>query len=92
MLVLQRNVNESVVIEGVGTVTVVQLRGNRVRLGFEMAPEFKICRAELPDRGGHLRPLPELGAVYSDGGYPVHVPQSSTKEECSVEDRGVSVV
>lgn len=62
MLVLQRNVSESVVIEGVGTVTVVQLRGNRVRLGFEMAPEFKIRRAELPDRGGQSEERPETVA------------------------------
>lgn len=47
MLVLTRKLNESIVIEGGITVTVVEVRGNRVKLGV-VAPENRfIHRAEV---------------------------------------------
>ena len=51
MLVLSRSIGESVVIEGVGTVTIVAGgRAGRAKIGFDLAPEFRIRRAELPER------------------------------------------
>lgn len=35
MLVLSRKVNEGVTIEGVGTVKIIEIRGDKVRLGFD---------------------------------------------------------
>jgi carbon storage regulator len=47
MLVLSRKVNEHVVIGGQIRVTVVSIRGNQVRIGFEAPPEVPILREEL---------------------------------------------
>jgi carbon storage regulator len=52
MLVLSRKVNEHVVIGDQIRVTVVSIRGNQVRLGFEAPPNVPILREEL---------LPALG-------------------------------
>lgn len=47
MLVLSRKPGESVVIGGNITVTVVEVRGNRVRLAFDAPHEVCILRGEL---------------------------------------------
>ena len=50
MLVLSRLPMERVVIDAGGkriTVSVIEVRGNKVRLGFAAAPEIKIDREEL---------------------------------------------
>lgn len=53
MLVLSRKRKESVVVVGLGqpepicTVTVLEIRGTRVRLGFEAGYEFPIHRREV---------------------------------------------
>jgi carbon storage regulator len=52
MLVLSRKKNESIVIEsadGPINLIVVEIRGDKVRLGFEAAPEIVILRSELID-------------------------------------------
>jgi carbon storage regulator len=46
MLVLTRKTNESVVIAGGIEVMVVQVRGNRVRLGFRAPADISIQRCE----------------------------------------------
>ena len=48
MLVLTRKADESIVIDGRITIKVLQLRGNRIRLGIEAPPEVVVRRAELP--------------------------------------------
>jgi carbon storage regulator len=50
MLVLSRRPNESIVIEGGIRVTVVSIRGNQVRLGFEAPGDVRIFREELLER------------------------------------------
>jgi len=58
MLVLSRKVNEQIVIGDNIRVTVVSIRGNQIRLGFEAPPEVLIFRDELrPDRVPHPSPV-----------------------------------
>jgi carbon storage regulator CsrA len=47
MLVLSRKLGEKVVIGGGITVTVVEVKGNRVRLAFNAPDDVRILRAEL---------------------------------------------
>jgi carbon storage regulator len=47
MLVLSRKLNEQIIIGDNIRVTVVSIRGNQVRLGFEAPPEVLIFRDEL---------------------------------------------
>lgn len=47
MLVLSRKKNEAVAIGGGILITVVEVKGDRVRLGFTAPPEIKIDRAEV---------------------------------------------
>ena len=48
MLVLQRKLDETIVIGECVKVTVLEVCGGRVRLGIEAPPEVPIRRAELP--------------------------------------------
>jgi carbon storage regulator len=50
VLVLSRKRNEAVVINGDITVTVVDIRGDKVRLGFVAPKEVGILRSELVGR------------------------------------------
>jgi carbon storage regulator len=47
MLVLSRKKNESIVIDGEVTITVVEVRGDKVRLGIEAPREVPIHRSEV---------------------------------------------
>jgi carbon storage regulator len=59
MLVLTRHVDESIVIGGNVTVTVLQVRGDAVRIGVSAPLETTIHRHEIQDKidrdGGHVR-------------------------------------
>ncbi len=51
MLVLSRKVGESFVVGDDVTITVVNVGGNKVRIGIEAPPEISIVRSEvLPKR------------------------------------------
>ena len=50
MLVLSRRTNESIVIDGNITITVLRTKGNNVRLGIEAPKEVPIQREELQKR------------------------------------------
>ena len=52
MLVLSRKPGEKVVIDNSITLTVVEVRGNRVRLAFVAPAQVRILRAELACRQG----------------------------------------
>ncbi|WP_435008477.1 carbon storage regulator [Tundrisphaera lichenicola] len=62
MLVLSRNINERIIIGDSIVLTVVQIKGGTVRIGFEAPPEVVIVREELlhghkpveDDRAGRL--------------------------------------
>jgi carbon storage regulator len=47
MLVLSRKKNESIVIDGSIVITVVEIRGDKVRLGIEAPREVSIHRQEV---------------------------------------------
>jgi len=51
MLVLTRKKNEAVVINGRVRVTVLEVRGNQVRLGIEAPKDVSIRRSELKGSG-----------------------------------------
>lgn len=50
MLVLSRKINESIVIGADITVTIVDIRGDKIRLGIEAPNEVRILRSELTQR------------------------------------------
>ena len=50
MLVLSRKNGECLVIDGGITVQVIEVKGNRVRLGIEAPKEISILRSELHPR------------------------------------------
>ncbi len=47
MLVLSRKKNESIVIDGRISITVVEIRGDKVRLGIEAPREVPVHRSEV---------------------------------------------
>ena len=53
MLVLSRKVGESIYIDGTIKVTIVTVRGNRVKVGIEAPEEVQIVRSELNDFQEH---------------------------------------
>lgn len=56
MLVLTRRLNETIVIDDNITVTVVEVRGNRVKLGIVAPAEVQVRRAELENWAGRKEP------------------------------------
>ena len=65
MLVLSRKEDQVLVIDGRIRVTVVEIRGSRVRLGIEAPSSVRVLRSELMGSGADLattalpRPAPE---------------------------------
>jgi carbon storage regulator len=49
MLVLSRRKNESIIISNNVTITVVEIRGDKVRLGIEAPKEIPVHRQEVHD-------------------------------------------
>jgi len=47
MLVLSRKKNESIVIDDTITITVVEIRGDKVRLGIQAPKEVPVHRSEV---------------------------------------------
>jgi len=50
MLVLTRRIGEKIVIDGVISVTVVAIRGDKVRLGVNAPPSILVDRSEIHER------------------------------------------
>ena len=49
MLILSRRDQEKIILPGCGvTITVVEIRSNRVRISIDAPPDVEIRRAELP--------------------------------------------
>lgn len=67
MLVLSRRVNEAVVLNDNITVTVIDIRGDKVRLGFECPRDMPLHRKEMIDAirssSPPPAPSPEMSAV-----------------------------
>jgi carbon storage regulator CsrA len=69
MLVLSRKLNEQIVIGDNIRVTVVSIRGNQVRLGFEAPPEVLIFRDELcSDHASDESPSGSAGGLQERAG------------------------
>jgi carbon storage regulator len=49
MLVLSRKEGESVVIDGEITVTILEIHGNKIRLGVEAPKQVPVRRSELTE-------------------------------------------
>ncbi len=63
MLVLTRKINESLLIGDEVVITVVDVRGDKVRLGIEAPKEISIARSEIAQRAlpAQDKSLPEKG-------------------------------
>lgn len=57
MLVLSRKLNESIIIADNITITVVDIRGDKVRLGIEAPKSIPIRRAEILERIQKAEPV-----------------------------------
>ena len=49
MLVLSRKLDETIIINGNIRVTVIEIKGNKVRLGIEAPPDVPINRQEIQE-------------------------------------------
>jgi carbon storage regulator len=58
MLVLSRKTDESFVIGGNIVVTIVEVKGKRVRLGVAAPRTVRVLRQELMERAGRSTPPP----------------------------------
>ncbi len=58
MLILSRKVGEKTVIDGDITLTVLEISGSRVRLGFEAPQDVFIRRSELVPDSSQIGSLP----------------------------------
>jgi carbon storage regulator len=50
MLVLMRRPDESIVIDGNIRITIVSVKGDKVRLGIEAPPDVRVDRQEVHER------------------------------------------
>jgi carbon storage regulator len=61
MLVLTRKLLESIVVDGCITITVIEIRGGRIKLGIEAPKEVGVRRSELEESTAKRpRPLSDL--------------------------------
>jgi carbon storage regulator len=58
MLVLTRKLDDSIVIDKRITITILEVRGNRIRIGIEAPKEVPVVREELS-----IRELPAVTAA-----------------------------
>lgn len=72
MLVLSRKLNEAIIINGTIRVTVVGIRHNQIRLGFEAPDQVRIYREELCEPTTSPAQRPELPAPVSPTYQPVN--------------------
>jgi carbon storage regulator len=54
MLVLTRNVGEKIIIDGNSQITVVAVKGNKVRIGVEAPDDVRVDRQEVHERRGEF--------------------------------------
>jgi len=72
MLVLSRKKDESIIISDDITVTVIEIRGDKVRLGIEAPKNVSVHRREVYEAiHGHGPPAPERHAERDPGTAPV---------------------
>jgi carbon storage regulator len=76
MLVLRRKAGEAIVLNGVITIHVLAVEGERVKLGISAPPEVVIVRSELLE---HQGPVPG-GPVSSGGRWPTGEPRRPPRD------------
>jgi carbon storage regulator CsrA len=67
MLVLSRKPGEKICIGSDITITVVDARGNRVRIGIEAPDQVSVCRSELQESFDGFRSLDRSVDLTLDG-------------------------
>ncbi|MGD9721140.1 MAG: carbon storage regulator CsrA [Pirellulales bacterium] len=67
MLVLSRKKNESIVINNDITIVVVEIRGDKVRLGVEAPKEVPVHRREVYDAIHRTEPIAEQADADANG-------------------------
>ena len=70
MLVLSRKKNESIVINNDITITIVEIRGDKVRLGIVAPREVPVHRQEVYEAIHAITPTGEAKAAEAAGAYP----------------------
>ena len=71
MLVLSRKKNESIIINDNITVTVIEIRGDKVRLGIEAPKEVTVHRREVYEAIHGQGPLPAKSREHEPNPAPV---------------------
>jgi carbon storage regulator len=74
MLVLSRKKNESIVVDDAIVITVVEIRGDKVRLGIEAPREVPIHRSEVYAAIHNATPSAEAATEAPAGDMPVTQP------------------
>ena len=78
MLVLSRKVGEKVIVGNNIVLTVVEVNGNRVRLGIEAPRDTAIVRGELLGKGRDLdADLPRIKTALDESGLKNEIPAGS---------------
>ena len=97
MLVLSRHKNEAVMIGDQVKVVVVEIRGDKVRLGFEGPHEIKIHRQEVFDaiarqnsKATQVESVPEVLSEMEDG-YEFCSKEKATEHYDFIAERWVSI-
>lgn len=62
MLVLRRKVGETIILDGVITISVLAVEGERVKIGINAPPDVTIVREELLREVMAAAPLPDKPA------------------------------
>ncbi len=79
VLVLSRKVNEKVVLSGGITLTIVEVRGDKIRLGIEAPKDVSVHRSEVAERIGFEGRKPS-------GEQPLVAP-----EDCGMPTKGLGI-
>lgn len=67
MLVLSRKAEESIVVDGRISITILRIRGNKVQVGVEAPDEVRILRGELDPQQASLLADSQLQALATSG-------------------------
>lgn len=90
MLVLRRKAGEAIVLNGVITIHVLAVEGERVKLGISAPPEVVIVRSELLENQNTMPPAPGQSGPYWQNRDPQRPPRERGAGPGGVEGHGGS--
>lgn len=90
MLVLRRKAGEAIVLNGVITIHVLAVEGERVKLGISAPPEVVIVRSELLENQNSMPGGPGQSGPYWPNRDPQRPPRDRGTGPGGVEGRGTS--